>query len=109
MRRSLALFLVTLALLAGWSSGREGALRAQTTTQPYRTAGDRPIDIQHIRLDLRIDLPRKTVDARATLRVRTLRSLRSIPLDAVEFEVKAVTVRREEKEAAARFGHDGRK
>src|SRR5262245_2731559 len=62
----------------------------QVAVEPLRTAGDRPIDIQHIRLDLKVDLPKKTIDARATLNVRSLRPLSHISLDAVDFEVRGV-------------------
>src|SRR5437660_12398555 len=51
-----------------------------TPTEPLRTAGDRPIDIQHIFLNLRVDLPKKTVDSQATIKFRTLRRISSINL-----------------------------
>lgn len=78
--------------------------------EPLRTAGDRPIDIQHIRLDLQIDLPKKTLDGQATLKVRALRPLSSFALDAVDFEVQSVNL----AEAGDRlrplsFSHDGKK
>src|SRR2546429_4374954 len=60
--------------------------------EPLRTAGDRPINIEHIRLDLKVDLPKKTVDAKATLKVHSLRPLTSITLDAVDFEVGGVAI-----------------
>src|SRR5438093_8464289 len=75
-------------------------------TEPLRTAVDRPIDIQHIRLDLKVDLPKKTVDARASIRLRSLRRIASITLDAVDFEVKRVTITANGKEEAATFSHD---
>src|SRR5208283_5750141 len=75
--------------------------------EPLRTAGDRPIDIQHIRLDLKVDLPKKTVDALATLRFRSLRSIASITLDAVDFEVKKVELGNQpDKLALAKFSQD---
>ena len=45
-----------------------GLLHAQ---EPFRSAGDRPVDIKHIRLDLKVDLPKKTIEGQATLRLRT--------------------------------------
>ncbi len=60
--------------------------------QPLRVAGDRPVDIRHIRLDLKVDLPKKTVDATAYLRFRTTHSIRHVPLDAVGFEVSQVSL-----------------
>src|SRR5437588_11457419 len=62
--------------------------------EPLRTAIDRPIDIRNIRLDMRVDLPKKTVDSQATLQVHSLRPIKSISLDAVGFEVKKVVVAR---------------
>jgi aminopeptidase N len=104
MRRSLVPVLVLWFLVAA-------AVRAQQAPDvPLRTAGDRPFDIRHIRLDLRVDLPHRTVDARATLDLRSLRPVASLSLDAMEFEVKAVHLGSTEKdEKPAHFDHDGRK
>jgi aminopeptidase N len=79
-------------------------------TEPLRTAGDRPINIEHIRLDLKVDLPKKTVEATATLKVRGLRPLTSVTLDAVDFEVSRVGIGNGGKEdKTAHFGHhDGK-
>jgi aminopeptidase N len=102
MRRYLGIALVVL--------GTCGALRGQgPADEPLRSAGDRPIDIRHMRLDLRVDLPHQTVDARSTLQVRALRPLDSFELDAVEFEVKAVRIVHDKDEVPAHFSHDGRK
>lgn len=60
--------------------------------EPLRTAGPRPVDVRHIRLDLSVDLPRKQVDATAFLRFGTLRPTQAITLDAVGFEVKSVAL-----------------
>jgi aminopeptidase N len=78
--------------------------------EPLRTAGDRPINIEHIRLDLKVDLPKKTVDAKAALKVRSLRPLTSVTLDAVDFEVSRVAIGNGGKEdKPAHFGHhDGK-
>lgn len=87
----------------------QAAAPAQTPA-PLRTAGDRPIDIQHLRLDLRIDIPKKTVESKATLMATALRPLTSFSLDAVDFQVKAV--RRTEpgsNPAPVKFAHDGKK
>ena len=53
---------------------------------------DRPVDMKHIRLDLRIDLDDKRADARATLDMAALRDLSNITLNAVGFETKEATV-----------------
>jgi aminopeptidase N len=68
------------------------------------------VDIKHIRLDLRVDLPKKTVGACATLQVRSVRAARHLTLDAVDFEVKRVTVAAADKEPErAAYSHDGKK
>jgi aminopeptidase N len=99
MRRSLAVLLIVL-------TGSGLALRAQApVAEPLRTAADRPFDIKHIRLDLKVDLPKKTVDATARLDVRSLRAIGSIALDAVDFEVKKVKLADRE----LTFNHDGKR
>src|SRR5262249_23051102 len=58
----------------------------------------------------RVDLPKRTVDAQATLQLRTLRPLAAISLDAMEFEVKEVRIGEGDRdEKPAHFEHDGRK
>jgi aminopeptidase N len=111
MRRSLAALILLLTLFAAGFACRDQLLQAQdSTAQPLRTAGDRPIDIRHIRLDLRVDLPKRTVDARATLDLCSLRPLSSISLDAVGFSVKAVRLATNGRDGfPVRFTHDGGK
>jgi aminopeptidase N len=87
-----------------WFVG-SSSVQAQAPTEPFRAAGDRPIDIKHIRLDLKVDLPKKTIDARATLSVKSLRPLSGVSLDAVDFEVQHVHIDKDE----IRFSHDGKK
>jgi aminopeptidase N len=80
--------------------------RAQApVAEPLRTAPDRPIDIQHIRLDMRVDLPKQTIDAVATLDIKALREASAIELDAVDFEVKKVSVGSD----VLRHSHDGKR
>src|SRR5262249_13152681 len=85
------------------------AVRGQAAVEPLRTAGDRPIDVRHLLLALTIDLPKKTVDARATLQVRSLRQLSSFRLDAADFEVQRVALVGDGKPGDVRFSHDGQK
>jgi hypothetical protein len=54
---------------------------------PLQTGGERPIDLRHIRLDLRVDLPGKSVAGSAALRFETLVPVKAVTLDAVGFEV----------------------
>src|SRR5215831_3633322 len=83
---------------------------ATAAVEPLRTAVDRPFDVQHLRLDLRVDLPNKTVDGVATLRIKSLRGIKHAGLDAVGFEVKKVELTPPEREAVpVRFTHDGKK
>src|SRR5579872_6213062 len=65
---------------------------ASPAVEPLRTAVDRPIDIRDIRLELRVDIDKKTAEGTATLQVRGLRPLKHIELDAVDFHVKKVTL-----------------
>jgi aminopeptidase N len=94
----------------GQPAATQPAATPPAPTEPLRTAGDRPINIEHIRLDLKVDLPKKTVDAKALLKVRGLRPLTSVTLDAVDFEVSRVAIGNggaEDKQA--HFGHqDGK-
>jgi aminopeptidase N len=84
------------------------AVQAQTP-EPLRTPADRPVDIKHIRLDLKVDLPRKTVDGIATITLETLRAIKSLSLDAVEFEVKKVTLVNDDNGGTPiPFSHDGK-
>src|SRR5690242_4866315 len=94
------LYLVLLCVLCGLRG--ESLLRAQ---EPLRTAGDRPVDIHHIRLDLNVDLLTRTVDAVETLRLQPTRRLTSFALDAGAFEVKKV----ERDGKPLTFSHDGSK
>src|SRR6516162_8983381 len=80
---------------------------APPAPEPLRTAADRPVDLQHIKLDLRVDLPKKSVDAVATLSFRSLRPVSSVSLDAVDFEVKKVSLG--DDNAPLHFSQDGKK
>ncbi len=51
---------------------------------------DQPFDMQHIRLDLDIDLPAERLDATADLSMRVLAPAALVELDAVDFQVRSV-------------------
>jgi len=79
------------------------------STAPKRFAADRPLDLEHIALDLRVDVPKKYVEGGAVLDLVALREVTSIRLDAVDFTVSAVTVARDGREAvAADYQNDGK-
>lgn len=86
------------------------AVRGQVP-EPFRAPPDRPVDVKHIRLDLKVDLPNKTVDGVATLSVESVRPVKSLSLDAVEFEVKKITLGNGDDKGgtAVPFSHDGQK
>jgi aminopeptidase N len=78
--------------------------------EPLRTAGDRPVDIRDIKLELKVDLEAKKVDGEATLQIRDIRPTHSISLDAAGFEVKQVTLAKgNDTPAPAKFTYDGNK
>jgi aminopeptidase N len=83
---------------------------AKAAPEALRTAGDRPLEVKSIRLDLKVDIPRKIAEGRATLSVHSLRRLSSVTLDAMEFEVRGVALLQDKKDPVTlRFGHDGKK
>ncbi len=57
---------------------------------PLRTAGDRPVDVRHIKLDLAVDLKGRRIVGTATLELITLRPLSVIRLDAVNHQIDRV-------------------
>jgi aminopeptidase N len=78
--------------------------------EPLRTASDRPVTIDNIRLDLRVDLAKKTVEGKATLSFRCVRPTQTVSLDAVDFEVKNVAAKLGQKSInPARYTSDGKK
>lgn len=82
------------------------AVRADERTPHF--PADRPLDMRHIRLDLRVDLKKKEVRSRATLDMAALRDVGSISLDAVGFEVQSVRIQHQGGEAVpCDFHHDG--
>lgn len=79
-------------------------------TEPLRTASDRKISVRHIRLDLRVDVEKKTVVSQAAIQFQTKRPTQTLSLDAVGFEVKKVMLAKEgQTPTEAKFTHDGKK
>jgi aminopeptidase N len=87
--------LLSACLTMGWGGmaiAQQTGKPSTPAVEPLRTAVDRPFDIRDIRLELRVDLPQKSVEGTATLQVRSLRALEHLELDAVDFQVKKVTL-----------------
>ena len=76
---------------------------------PVHFPVERPLDITHIKLNMRVDLKSKTVISRAKLDGVALRRLGTIRLDAVDFEVKKVSVQMGDASPAdCDYENDGR-
>ena len=76
---------------------------------PLRAAGDRPVDIRHLKLELDVDLKRKRIAGTATLELVTLRPLTTIRLDAVNHPVTSVRGQQGKDEPVAlEFENTGR-
>lgn len=71
--------------------------------EPLQTAKDRQIDIKHLKLELKVDLDKQSVDGIATLDFVAIQDTQMAVLDAVDFEVKGVTC----ETAETKFRHDG--
>lgn len=76
--------------------------------EPRRAAGDRPVDIVHIALNLNVDVPGKTIQGTATIDLVALRDVKSIRFDAVDFAVSGVTLARgEATPSPVKYVNDG--
>jgi aminopeptidase N len=96
-----------LVALAAFALGQP----APKPVEPLRTAGDSPLDVLHIRLDVTPDLPKKSVAAVAWLKVAALVPTERISLDAVGFTINAVELGGpdQEKRTPLTHRHDGTK
>jgi aminopeptidase N len=74
-------------LLVSLAALLPGLLGAEET---YRAAADRPVDIEHIRLDVSVDLERQVLEGTATIDFTPLRTVSRLRLDAVGHEVQEV-------------------
>jgi aminopeptidase N len=82
--------------------------KSSPSTEPLRFAADRPVDIRHIALDLRVDVPAKRVEGIARIDLVALRDVSSVRLDAVDLTVTKVTFARGEAEGSdAHYSYDG--
>jgi len=93
MTRLLALALLATVPSVAWA---QATAAPAPTPSPLRSAGDRPVDIRHLKLELDVDLKGKRISGTATLDLVILRPLTTIRLDAVNHQVTAVRGRRGE-------------
>ena len=71
---------------------------------------DRPLDLEHIKLDVRVDLKKKTLDGQAAVDLTALRDVSSVRLDAVDFKVNGVQIQdsKNEKWSDVKYENDGK-
>jgi len=88
-----------------------GPAAAETKpAEPLRTASDRAISIDDLRLNLRVDLAKKSVEGQATISFHCVKPTASFSLDAVDFEIKNVELQLGKKSSeTARHVSDGKK
>lgn len=86
---------------AYWSLLLLGSLAA-LAEEPFRASPDRLFDIEHIRLDLEVNFPRKEIAGTATINGSLLRKARWVALDAADHEVAGV----EDVLASKKLSHD---
>jgi aminopeptidase N len=66
------------------------------------------MDIRDIRLDLKVDVQKKTVDGEATIQLRDKQPTQSVRLNAVGFEIQEVTLASGSQTAVpAKYAYDG--
>lgn len=81
-----------------------------TPKEQLRTVTDRKLDIRHIRLDLRVDVEKKTVVSQATVDFKAIRPAKNFSLDAMGFKINKVMLSKDGQPASeAQFTHDGKK
>ncbi len=80
---------------------------ATTDAGELHFPADRPADIVHIKLDLHVNVPDKSVGGTATIDLVALRELRSIRFDAVDFDVTSVTMTRGGRRSSTSYQNDG--
>ncbi|MEO7095426.1 MAG: hypothetical protein ABI175_19380, partial [Polyangiales bacterium] len=96
----------------------EGAARESATSapggRPFAFPGttrkyerDRPFRIEHIAIDLELDVPKKSVSGIATLRLQRVDAeATTLKLDAVGFTLETIEIRVAKKSTLARFTYD---
>ena len=77
--------------LATWVVVAVAVVSAAWAEEPLRTAGDRPVDIKHLKLTLDVSIEKRQIAGIATLELVTLRPLSTIRLEAIDHQVRRVT------------------
>lgn len=101
--------LQTVAALLVFNLLFHSAESASAAEDPLRTAGDRAVDVEHLRLDLDVDLKRKMVQGTATLDFTPIRKTKSFSLDAVGHEVSSVELKTETSSVKLATRNTGKK
>lgn len=84
------------------------AVPCPVSAQTLHFPRERPADIEHIKLELGVDIPAERVEATATIKLRALRDLSTITLDAVDFDIRRVVAAVDGNEpASAAYQYDG--
>jgi aminopeptidase N len=76
--------------LASVAAGGASAQNASISPQKLNFPPERAFDMEHIRLDLNVDLPKKRVESVATLKMKAIAPSATLSLDAVDLDVKSV-------------------
>ncbi|MBL8955870.1 MAG: HEAT repeat domain-containing protein [Myxococcaceae bacterium] len=74
-------------------------------TAELHYAADRPVRPTHVRIEVTLDFPSRSIAGRCTTTVKAVRDVRSLSFDAVELDVSAVTV----DGRPADFDNDGKR
>jgi len=69
-------------------------LPAAALPEELKFAADRPVDILHLRLEAKVDLPGKRLEGRATIDLAALRPVTTVKFDAIAFDVAQVELLR---------------
>ncbi|MCA9077170.1 MAG: HEAT repeat domain-containing protein [Planctomycetaceae bacterium] len=80
---------------------------ATAEEEPLRTTADRIVDIEHIRLDLAVDLEQQTLTGTATIDFSALQPTHTLRLDAVDHDVQQVSQITEQNRLDLTFENTG--
>jgi aminopeptidase N len=81
---------------------------SEVTAQELKFAKGRPVDLQHLKLELDVDLKKRTVKGRAHWRLAVLQATTELRFDAVDFEVSGVKISSKGGLSRVPFSNNGR-